>query len=174
MVDIIIPAVLLLLVGGFSALLLTGSAPDEGKRSAGRYDERQKLSQGRGYMWGFLTVGFFTFAVIAAGAIAGWEILSASEALIFAFILGTAVNAGYCVAHDACIPVGGRGVTVIVCLCLYFLLGLIRGLDSLNEQGPVSGGVLGSCWVWFTVAFACASVLLTLLIRRLLDRRRGE
>lgn len=170
----IFPLVLLVLVGGFTAVLWIGGGAEVRKDMAGKYDERQKLAQGRGFKWGFITACTVSVAIIFAGAFVERDILPVNEALMTAMLAGVTVTAVYCVSRDAYIPIGRSGVLELLIFGLYSVIAFLRGLDKLEERGAIVEGALGPCWVWFVMTFACASVCLSLVIKLLFDRRNKE
>lgn len=173
MAGMTVPIILFVLVGGFTALVYFGSADRKGKTGNGAYDERQIRAQGRAYMWGF-------YAMIAAGfgvmvldtAVEGF--ISPTEATVFVMSFGIAVMAVYCVIHDAFISLKGSGPASLVSSGILAAICLSRGIEKLREAGPVTDGHLGPCWAHFALAAECLAVLLSLIVKMLINRRRGE
>lgn len=168
----LVALVLAVLLGGFMALCMVGLGPEGRKKAPGKYDERQRLSQGQGAIWGLCAVLLFGISVLAANAAAGREVMTASVALGMAMFLGAAVFGNYCVVRDAYIPLGGNGLPECVSMGLLALMSLFHGFDMLEEQGPLPEGMLGPCWAWFLMTLGCASVIVSILAKRFAGRRR--
>lgn len=177
MTTMIVPIVLLVLVGGFMALVVLGAQDRSSRVGNGQFDERQLIAQGKGYKLGFFVMVTAAFAVFIAEAILQRELLGAGDALVIDACLGTAVMSVYCIVKDAYISmraVKGSGVVNLIIMGLLWTMSVLQGVQKMEEDGLFMDGRLGRCWVYFAVALLAAAVFIGLLVKMLMVRRNRE
>lgn len=164
----------IVLVGGFSAVVYWSSYDRKSKTGNGQYDERQVRAQGKAYMWGFFAMWIAGIVIFLAEIALDRPVMAPGEAPVLMICCGAAVMAVYCIAKDAYISIHGSRGAVLVSSGLLSGVNLSRGFEKLRESGVLTEGRLGPCWVFFALGSASLAVFVSLAVKMLLERRRGE
>lgn len=166
------PVVLIVLVGGFTVMEVAFARNFNHKK---RFDERQLIIQGKGFMVGFVVMLVYALAMVLAEEIMGRELLDTSVALVLCVDLGLVAFAEYCVVRDAYVSIRKSAVAEIVAmgiLTVCFAVNAAMRIDDglrLSEDGELRSGT-----VFAMQAAVCGIIGVTLFIKTLWDRRRGE
>ncbi len=165
---------ILILVGVFSAIIYWGAYDRKGKTGRGQYDERQVAARGKAFQWGFCVMLVVGFAIFLAETTLDRPVMAAGEAPILMICCGSTVMAVYCIVKDAFVSINGSRWVVLVSMGFVSVNQLILGFEQLEKEGAVVDGMLGYCWVFFGFALLALSVFVSMLVKLLLERRRGE
>lgn len=165
---------IIVLVGGFSAIVHWGSYDRKSKAGNGQYDERQIAVRGKAFQWGFCTMLIVGFAIFLAETALDRPVMAAGEAPILMICCGGTVMAVYCIVKDAYVSINGSRGAVLASMGIVGVTQVSLAFDRLDEEGAVVDGKLGYCWIYFGFALLALSVFVSMLVKLLLERRRGE
>ena len=166
--SIIIPAVLIILVGGFMALVVIA---DRDRRN--KYDERQLVEQGRACKYAFVSMIVFICLEPLSEIMAGHKLMDTNVALWLCAVLGVGVFAVYCVIKDAYVTVKTSPwvqTFVMGLLSVVYVLMAVARLDG----GLIKDGMLTVDFAYLAMAADFVIIFLTMLIKTLRDRRSRE
>lgn len=155
---------------GFLMLLLTRK---KGKIRA-EYDERQELSRGRGYKWGFLTFGIFSLVM---GSLSLWDIEVPVEQPIIWFgslMLAITVTYVYFVWHDCLIGLQEEDRTVTIMLWVVLIPNLSAAVCNTVTGRVIRDGKLSIDSINYLFVFYALAILIARLARKAADKREAD
>lgn len=173
MPGILIPLVLLILVGGFTATFC-GAEGKIDNAGTGQFDERRLFVRGKGCKLGFFVMLVVEFAFFEAELILGRQLIRTGNALLITGCFGVGAMGVYCVIRDAYIGLRGSADANVVSMAILFAIALFCGIDQATEKGLFTDGLLGVCWVYFAVTLMGGVMRVTMLVKMLLARRDRE
>ena len=166
--------IILLTVGGFSLLVYLGSLDRRSKVGNGQYDERQLRARGKGFELGFYAMVLAGVCFYLAESTFDRELALPGVAPLMTVCLGVTVMSVYSIVKDAFVAIRGSRAVILVSMGLVAAWEIFYGLTLMRDEGTLSEGRLGRCWMYLSFGMMAASIFLSLLIKVLLDRRNRE
>lgn len=135
----------------------------------GKYDERQKVIQGIGYKYGFLTmaVAGMAYALLSTA----WEIpVTTTVGVTACVFLGIMVYVVYCIWKDAYFGLTNQRSQFIILISIVTIVNMATSIVSICNGEIVRNGVVGDKALSLICAILFLVILVALVIKAFQER----
>lgn len=141
-------------------------------KAATKYDERQSVLRGRGYMYGFYAVLICEALMVTLSSMR-WEIPVEREVLHFLIIIvGIFVQVSYCVWKDAYWGLNNDKRRYTIVFLAIGILNLITSLRSFMDGSMLTDGKLQASFLPLLCSVVLILLGLELAIKELVDKQK--